>query len=230
MKIEDEGRGRRPGRFTRSGGSRERLPAAPRSTSFAPAPQDNLGPERRRHGDSGRCRWSRDRGGCLRSRGRRLTWFRKPIPGLGDNLTDFRFGEFHFSDLELGKILQRVDSLSGGMDHTVPGTGRVTNGVVTVHQPIDFARLNIDQQAVNKGFGTNQGAAADYLGGLDDILAFAAEDPEVLVDIVGQQMALTAEGPEPIEQLSGGSLGDLAIGVADNGDFLAALDGAGQGQ
>jgi hypothetical protein len=79
-------------------------------------------------------------------------------------------------------------------------------------------------------FRSDERALPDNAGGLDDILPFAAEHAEKLAEIVRQQMPLDTEFLQPVEQLHGGGFADLAIGMADDGDFPAAFDRAGQRQ
>ena len=70
----------------------------------------------------------------------------------------------------------------------------------------------------------------DDVNGFEDVLALAAEGPKIFIDIIGQQMPFNTQRAQPLDQFHHRSLADQAIGVADNGDLLAAFHGASQRQ
>src|SRR4029077_12748079 len=92
----------------------------------------------------------------------------------------------------------------------------------------EFSSLNIHQQTMDGNFRTNERALAGNVGGFDDILPIAAEHAEEFGEVIWQHMALNANSAKLFEQLHRSRLADLAIGVADNRDFLSALHRAGE--
>ena len=103
-------------------------------------------------------------------------------------------------------------------------------GFVTVHNPFKLASLDVHQKTMHRDFRADERAVPDNVASLDDVLPFAAEHAEKFVEVFRQQMPLDAQGLQFVKQLHRRGFGNLAVRVADDGDFLAALDGAGQRQ
>src|SRR5262249_1290357 len=104
-----------------------------------------------------------------------------------------------------------------------------TEGVecfIPIYQPIQLAGANIHQKTVYRDFGTYERTASHNFCCFDDILAFTAEQPEVLVEIIRQEMALHPKTPQSIDQLHRCCLGDLTVCMTDDRDFLGPFHGA----
>ena len=63
---------------------------------------------------------------------------------------------------------------------------------------------------------------------LQNIRPLTREQTEELVHVVRQSFAADAKLAESVDQIRSRSVAHLAVRVADDGDFLPALDGAGQ--
>jgi hypothetical protein len=81
---------------------------------------------------------------------------------------------------------------------------------------------------MHKHFLADERALPDDVARLDDFLPFRREHPKKLVDIIRQPAALDSQRLQLVEQLRSRRLADLAIRVADDGDFLATLHRARQ--
>ena len=103
-------------------------------------------------------------------------------------------------------------------------------GVVAVHHPLEGAGVDVDEHAVDRDARADEGAGAGVADGFEDVLAFAGEQAEEIDEVVGELVAFDAEFLEAGGQFQDAGLADAAVGVAENDDLLAPLDGAGQGQ
>ena len=100
--------------------------------------------------------------------------------------------------------------------------------LITVHDPVELAAPDVQQQAMHGNLGPDERAVADEVAGFDDVRPFAAEHAEKFAQVRGQMAAVQAEFLETVQQHGGGHPADLAIGVADDGDLATALHGAGE--
>jgi hypothetical protein len=149
---------------------------------------------------------------------------------LSDRLADLCFRKFHLTDLELGERLQRIDRLTGRFRDLIPSIAQGFPVLIPVDNPFEASGPDVHEQTVNGNFGTDERTVADDVAALDDVLPFAGEQPEELVEVFRQQFAIDAERFQLVEQLDRARLAHLAIRVPDHCDFLSALDRAGQGQ
>ncbi|MEA3208813.1 MAG: hypothetical protein QOE70_1870 [Chthoniobacter sp.] len=108
--------------------------------------------------------------------------------------------------------------------------GRVGQALVTVHDPLDSVRVDIDEQAVDGDAWADEHALADKFHAAADVLAFTREHAEEFHEVVRQPLARDAEGAESVGQFGDAGLAHAAIGVADDGDLPPAFHRAGQGQ
>src|SRR2546430_13450524 len=81
---------------------------------------------------------------------------------------------------------------------------------------------------MNGNFWADQRALARESGCLDNVLSFTAEHAEEFSEVFGEHVSFDPEGFEAIDQLHCGGFAHLAIGVADDDDFLAAFYRASQ--
>ena len=76
-----------------------------------------------------------------------------------------------------------------------PSAGSRRRGLVTVHHPVQFAGLNVQQQPVHGNLRADERAVPDDVASLDDILPFAAEHAEEFVEVFRQEMPFDARAP-----------------------------------
>ena len=70
-----------------------------------------------------------------------------------------------------------------------------------------------------------KGAGCQQIQSPADVLALAGEEAKELDEVVWQSRPFNPQGFEAIRQFQDIGLARQAIGVADDGDFFAALDG-----
>src|SRR5262245_61097812 len=83
---------------------------------------------------------------------------------------------------------------------------------------------------MNGDFGPNEWTLLDEIDASDDVLAFAGEQAEELLQVIRQPRPINAEHAKSLHQVRNRDLAYAAISMADDGYLFAAFDGARQRQ
>ena len=108
---------------------------------------------------------------------------------------------------------------------TFPGSPEISlrlQRLVAIDQPVEPAGLDVHQQAMYGNVRADERAVAHEVHGLDDVGRSLAKVPKNSL-MFGQGLPVHAHRAQALDQLYRGGLAHLAIGVADDRDFLPPL-------